>query len=211
MAASSAPSVVVLTRIRRRDRRRRPGVVLWGDTVFIGRLLACQYLSPQGQGDLEVAPERRLLLALLEECVATLTRAAEHVRRFGRVLKRQGKSTLTVNEERVDDELSWLLDEHPRECDFIPFGDVCDMLGLDQDWVRAGILRPWLDALDNRADVPEVYDAHEMRKARRRTGRCATGGRPRLLRAVKVRKRARRALAGGGVCGDSGTTEASPT
>jgi hypothetical protein len=74
------------------------------------------------------APEKRLLLAILEEAVATLQRYVLDDGRRGRRLYREAEKWV------LSDDLSW-------PC---TFRSICDALGIDPVYLRRGVMR-WSD------------------------------------------------------------------
>lgn len=73
-------------------------------------------------------PEKRLLLAILEEAVATVQRYVLDDRRRGRRLYREAEQWILSND------LSW-------PCTFC---NICDALGIDPVYLRHGVMR-WSD------------------------------------------------------------------
>jgi hypothetical protein len=72
-----------------------------------------------------VVPEKRLLLAILEEAVATLQRYVLDDRRRGRRLYREAEKWV------LSDDISW-------PCTFC---NICDALGIDPVYLRHGVMR----------------------------------------------------------------------
>jgi hypothetical protein len=86
--------------------------------------LTPQLLGPP-QHDAAVVPEKRLLLAVLEEAVLTFQRhALDHGRR-GRRLFQEADEWIRSND------VGW----------FCSFRNICDALGLDPGYVRCGLAR----------------------------------------------------------------------
>jgi hypothetical protein len=108
--------------------------------------------------DSALVPEKRLLLAILEEAVATLQRYVLDSRRRGRRLYHEAETWV------LSDDVSW-------PCSF---SNVCDALGIDPGYLRRGVMR-WRDR--RRADP---CAGTRSRYAFRRLGgsRTRTVGRP---------------------------------
>ena len=92
-----------------------------------GTLLPAQWYRNVGI-DSSHAPERRLLLAILEEALATLQRYVLDDRRRGRRLYREAEQWVLSND------ISW-------PCTFC---NICDTLGIDPVYLRHGVMR-WSD------------------------------------------------------------------
>jgi hypothetical protein len=75
--------------------------------------------------DASLVPEQRLLLAILEEAVATVQRYVIDERRRGRRLYREAEAWV------LSDDVSW-------PC---TFRNICDALGIDPDYLREGVMR----------------------------------------------------------------------
>ena len=75
--------------------------------------------------DASLVPEKRLLLAILEEAVATVQRYVIDERRRGRRLYREAEAWV------LSDDVSW-------PC---TFRNICDALGIDPDYLREGLMR----------------------------------------------------------------------
>jgi hypothetical protein len=108
--------------------------------------------------DSAFVPEKRLLLAILEEAVATMQRYVLDTRRRGRRLYREAETWL------LSDDIGW-------PCAFC---NVCDALGIDSGYLRRGVMQ-WRDR--RRANPGE---GKRSRYAFRRLGgsRTRTVGRP---------------------------------
>jgi hypothetical protein len=91
-------------------------------------VLPAQILGPLGL-DASLVPEKRLLLAVLEEAVVTFQRYATEQGRRGRRLFREAEEWMG------SEELCW-------PCSF---RNICDVLGLDPGYLRQG-LRRWRDS-----------------------------------------------------------------
>ena len=101
----------------------------------------------RAMSDASLVPEKRLLLAILEEAVATVQRYVVAERRRGRRLYREAEAWV------LSDDVSW-------PC---TFRRICDALGIDPDYLREGVMC-W--SARRRANVP---DGHQpgFRKNRR--------------------------------------------
>jgi hypothetical protein len=93
-----------------------------------------------------LVPEKRLLLAVLEEAIATVQRHVVDERRRGRRLHREAEAWV------LSDDVSW-------PC---TFRRICDALGIDPDYLREGVMR-W--SARRRANVA---DGHQYYKRPRR-------------------------------------------
>ena len=103
--------------------------------------------------DASLVPEKRLLLAILEEAVATVQRYVVDERRRGRRLYREAEAWV------LSDDMSW-------PC---TFRRICDALGIDPDYLREGVMR-W--SARRRAHVSDV---HQYYKRLRRSPARALG------------------------------------
>jgi len=107
-------------------------------------LLPAQWHSAMWNASL--VPEKRLLLAVLEEAIATVQRYVVAERRRGRRLYREAEAWV------LSDDVSW-------PC---TFRRICDALGIDPDYLREGVMR-W--SARRRANVA---DGHQYYKRPRR-------------------------------------------
>jgi hypothetical protein len=105
-----------------RSRPRDGGVDLEPATVLPVQLYG--NLAP----DASIVPEKRLLLAVLEEAVVTFQRYSDDPGRRGRRLFREAAEWMG------SEDMGW-------PCSF---RNICDVLGLDPGYVRQG-LRRWRD------------------------------------------------------------------
>ena len=103
--------------------------------------------------DASLVPEKRLLLAILEEAVTTVQRYVIDERRRGRRLYREAEAWV------LSDDVSW-------PC---TFRNICDALGIDPDYLREGVMR-W--SARRRANVSDV---HQYYKRLRRSPARALG------------------------------------
>jgi len=109
-------------------------VELEPETVLPSQLIG------SGRFDASAMPEKRLMLAVLEDAVITFQRYATSTRRRGRRL---------FSEAEV-----WILsDEADWTCSFL---DVCDALGLDSRYLRQGLLA-WRDRQRSEGATPTAY------------------------------------------------------
>jgi hypothetical protein len=113
--------------------------------VQVETLLATQWHG-HGVPDAARVAEKRLLLAVLEEAVATVQRYVVDERRRGRRLYREAEAWV------LSDDVSW-------PC---AFRNICDALGIDPDYLREGVMR-W--SARRRA---RVSDGHQHYKRLRR-------------------------------------------
>ena len=100
----------------------------------------------RAMSDASLVPEKRLLLAILEEAVTTVQRYVIDERRRGRRLYREAEAWV------LSDDMSW-------PC---TFRRICDALGIDPDYLREGVMR-W--SARRRA---HVSDGHQHYKRLRR-------------------------------------------
>jgi hypothetical protein len=89
-------------------------------------------------------PEKRLLLAVLEEAVATYHRYVVATDRRDRAI------FVAVEEWFASEDTAWLYS----------FVGICDALGLEATWVRSG-LRPWVER-HHRASSHETAQPHRV-------------------------------------------------
>jgi hypothetical protein len=108
--------------------------------------------------DASLVPEKRLLLAVLEEAVVTFQRYAAEQGRRGRRLFREAEDWMG------SEELRW-------PCSF---RNICDVLGLDPGYLREG-LRRWRD--EQQAN-PAPYTSHRHPFRRLSGSRTRAIGRP---------------------------------
>jgi hypothetical protein len=108
-------------------------------------ILPAQLLA-NGRMDASAVPEKRLLLAVLEEAVVTFQRYVTSSRRRGQRLFRESEEWI------VSDDMSW-------PCSF---RNVCDVLGFDVDYLRQGLLR-WRDR-QRSGVVPATPYRHPFRR-----------------------------------------------
>lgn len=85
-------------------------------------------LLGNGRMDAASMPEKRLLLAVLEEAVVTFQRYVASPRRRGQRLFREAEEWI------VSDDVSWACS----------FRNVCDVLGFNVEYLRQGLVR-WRD------------------------------------------------------------------
>ncbi len=114
-----------------------PSVSLFGPDT----LVPAQYFDRVG-ADAAFQPEKRLMLAVLEEAIATFQRhAVADTRRSQRLV------------EEVEEWLSGASDNWP-----FSFDNICDALGLDAEYLRAGMTR-WKETERRKAQQgsPTVY------------------------------------------------------
>lgn len=114
--------------------------------------------------DAALRPEKRLLLAVLEDAVGDFQR---DVVATGREAKR-----------RFDEAEAWIASEESTwPCAFVP---ICNALGLDAGWVRRGLWR-WRDEQRARAARGEPVVRVQIRRVAgtrsRTTGRAPVGRR----------------------------------
>jgi hypothetical protein len=116
-------------------------------------LLASQYFD-RVRRSAEHEGERRLMVAVLEDGVRTYTRFAAARDPHGRELFLEAEAWIE------DRDASW----------FYSFENVCNVLGLEADWLRRG-LRVWRAGGSERASgtrvvaMPVEEDAEELREA----------------------------------------------
>jgi hypothetical protein len=139
--------------------RGRRGDSIGGGGIGLepGMVLPAQIFGKPGL-DASLVPEKRLLLAVLEEAVVTFQRyATEHGRR-GRRLFREAEEWMG------SEELCW-------PCSF---RNICDALGLDPGYLRQG-LRRWRDEQEAN---PGLYTPHRHPFRRLSGSRTRAIGRP---------------------------------
>jgi hypothetical protein len=139
--------------------RGRRGDSIGGGGIGLepGMVLPAQIFGKPGL-DASLVPEKRLLLAVLEEAVVTFQRyATEHGRR-GRRLFREAEEWMG------SEELFW-------PCSF---RNICDVLGLDPGYLRQG-LRRWRDEQEAN---PGLYTSHRHPFRRLSGSRTRAIGRP---------------------------------
>jgi hypothetical protein len=120
-----------------------------------GTLLPAQWY---GVPDAHLVPEKRLLLAVLEEAVATVQRYVLDEGRRARRLYREAEEWILC------DDTSW-------PC---TFRNVCDALGIDPMYLRRGVMR-WSE--HRRANSSDGY-RYRNRFRRLCGSRTRTGARP---------------------------------
>lgn len=108
-------------------------------------ILPAQLLS-NGRIDASSMPEKRLLLAVLEEAVVTFQRYVTSPRRRGQRLFREAEDWI------VSDDASW-------PCSF---RNVCDVLGFNVDYLRQGLMQ-WRDR-QRSGLVPATPYRHPFRR-----------------------------------------------
>ena len=91
--------------------------------------------------DASLVPEKRLLLAILEEAIATVQRYVVDERRRGRRLYREAEAWV------LSDDVSW-------PC---TFRRICDALGIDPDYLREGVMRSSARRQANVSDGHQYY------------------------------------------------------
>src|SRR5262249_24768552 len=121
--------------------------------------------------DASIVPEKRLLLAVLEEAVVTFQRYVTDSGRRGRRLFREAEEWVG------SDEGDWPCSFH----------NICDSLGLDPAYLRQG-LRRWRD--DQRAHPglrhPHRHPFRRLSGSRTRPPRAPSGLRPPARRARRL-------------------------
>jgi len=140
-----------------RGRDSTTGVTGVGIELEPATLLPAQLYGNLGP-DSSLVPEKRLLLAVLEEAVVTFQRYATDQGRRGRRLFREAEEWV------VSDEAGW-------PCSF---RNVCDVLDLDPAYLRQG-LRRWRDR--QRAN-PAAHAPHRHPFRRLSGSRTRAIGRP---------------------------------
>jgi hypothetical protein len=119
--------------------------------------------------DASAMPEKRLLLAVLEDAVITFQRYTTSTQRRGQRLFREAEAWI------VSDDVRWTCS----------FQNVCDVLGFDSEYLRQGLLA-WRDRQRGANTVPTPY-RHTFRRlsvSRARAIGCAIG-----LESVSLRAR----------------------
>ena len=96
--------------------------------------------------DASAMPEKRLLLAVLEDAVITFQRYTTSTRRRGQRLFREAEAWI------LSDDVDWTCS----------FQNVCDVLGLDTEYLRRGLLA-WRDRQRGAHTVPAPY-RHPFRR-----------------------------------------------
>lgn len=145
------------------DERRESAPTVWGELAPAAVLPA--QLAPAFRCDSTVLPEKRLMLAVLEDAVAAYQRCACASTPAGR------RDFLEAQSWIESDDVAWPFS----------FRNICDALGLDGDAVRQG-LRRWRDG--QRA-LPEGRRTRIRHPFRRTNGtRTRTRGRAPGIRVV---------------------------
>jgi hypothetical protein len=126
-------------------------------------LLPSQYFTNARQ-DASMLPEKRLLLAVLEEAVGDF--------------QRDVVATAREPKRRFEEAEAWIAsDESAWPCSFVA---ICHALGLEVGWIRHGLWR-WRDAQRARAARGEPLVRMQLRRVAgtrsRTTGRAALGRR----------------------------------
>ncbi len=114
--------------------------VLEPETVLPSQLIG------SGPFDASAMPEKRLLLAVLEDAVITFQRYATSTRRRGQRLFREAEAWI------VSDDVDWACS----------FQSICDALGFDSRYLRQGLLA-WRDRQRSGNASPMPY-RHPFRR-----------------------------------------------
>lgn len=120
--------------------RSNAAIALEPEAILPGQLLG------NGRLDSTAMPEKRLLLAVLEEAVVTFQRYVNSPRRRGQRLFREAEEWM------MSDDVSW-------PCSF---RNVCDVLGFDISYLRDGLMR-WRDHQRSGVVAPTPY-RHPFRR-----------------------------------------------
>lgn len=112
-------------------------------------LIPAEYQDQRQRSQLD--PERRLMLAILQDAVACYRRNA------GTQLGKGRRLFLEVE--------TWIKDH--RSDRLFSFGNVCDTLGIDPDYLTRGLFCEW----DPDVEGPEIGQLRLDASSRRRTGR----------------------------------------
>jgi hypothetical protein len=96
--------------------------------------------------DASAMPEKRLLLAVLEDAVITFRRYATSTQRRGQRLFKEAEEWI------VSDDVRWACS----------FENVCDVLGFDSQYLRQGLLA-WRDRQRRAKTAPALY-RHPFRR-----------------------------------------------
>ena len=137
----------------------RASSAVQGAAAHKPELLPETILPAQWHGEMWNAwlvPEKRLLLAVLDEAIAAVQRYVVDERRRGRRLYREAEAWI------LSDDMSW-------PC---TFRRICDALGIDPDYLREGVMR-W--SARRRANGS---DGHQHYKRLRRLSASRTRVRP---------------------------------
>lgn len=116
---------------------------------------------------LHLEPEKKLMLAVLEDAVACFQKYA---------FTREGKGKTLF-----EDAEAWVADQNGDW--FFSFSNLCETLGLDPAYLREGLLRWKKERLAERSQ-PKVYAIAPARRKYRRGGALARRPRRRLRRAA---------------------------
>jgi len=129
----------------------------WSATSHNDTLMQAEYLDDLRHSQLD--PEKRLMLAILQDAVACYRRNS------GMQLGKRRQLFLEVE--------NWIKDQDNDDALF-SFTNVCETLGIDPDYLSRGLCREW----DPDAHVPGIrYLRLETRSQRRsRRKRCQTVG-----------------------------------
>jgi hypothetical protein len=112
-------------------------------------------------------PEKKLMLAVLEDAIASYQKY---------VLARDGKGRMLFRETE-----EWMLDKNSEW--FFSFANVCDSLGFDPEYLRQGILR-WKSDKLQRQSTAKVYQLAPRRRKRKRRVAANHRGRQRMRKAA---------------------------
>ena len=115
-------------------------IALEPDSILPGQLIESYRL------DASAMPEKRLLLAVLEDAVITFQRYTTSTHRRGRRLFREAEEWI------VSDDVCWACS----------FQNICDVLGFDSQYLRQGLLA-WRDRQRGASTVPAPY-RHPLRR-----------------------------------------------
>ena len=117
---------------------------------------------------LHLEPEKKLMLAILEDAVACY-------QKYAIVRDSKGKALFQEAE-------AWVQEKNANE--IFSFDSVCEMLGFDPDYLRQG-LSAWKERmLAEHNDHPKVYPLAPQRRKSGRNGAVSARSRRRLRRAA---------------------------
>jgi hypothetical protein len=129
-------------------------------------LLPDQYLDTFRR-KLHLEPEKKLMLAILEDAIACYQKY---------FLARDSKGKALFHEAK-----EWV--EEPGDASVFSFDSVCEGLGLNPDYLRRGLAN-WKQSVSAQRTQAKVYQLQPGPRKQRRSGRVARKSNRRLRRAI---------------------------